>query len=51
MEVVVEEKVAKKTEEVPAPAPVKEVAKMVAEAPVKAEVAKPEAVATDSVST
>ena len=48
VEVVVEEKVAKKTEEVPAPAPIKEVANMVAEAPVKAEVAKPEAVATDS---
>ena len=48
VKVVVEEKVAKKTEEVPAPAPVKEVAEMVAEAPVKAEVAKPEAVATDS---
>ena len=48
-EVIAEKPVAKKEVEVVAPTPVKEIAKVVAEAPVKAEVTKPEAVATDSV--
>jgi len=49
--VLVEEKATKKTEEVTALAPAKEVAKAVGETPVKAEVTKSKAVSKDSVAT